>query len=119
MEHEMSAEEILAKETTFPLSKIGEALKIAYMSGAASACAYFELGGYDPEDRDGSFDAILAASRSYSEKEDDQDAKVLRMMFTYIDCQEAIAEEKDEKQRQQIRDEFAAKGWLPKDGSIS
>ena len=119
MEHDTDAEGILAEEVTFPFAKIGEALSMAYMAGAASACAFCELGGHDPEDRDGSFDAILHASRVYSEQENDQDAIVLRMMFTYIDCQDAIAEEKDEADRQKIRDEFAAKGWLPKNGSTS
>ena len=118
MEHEMSAEEILATEKTFPLSKIGEALRIAYASGAAAACALFEMGGYDPEDRDGSFDVLVQASKRYSEQEDDQDAMVLRMMFAYMDCEDAIAKEKEQAERQKIRDEFASKGWGPPDSSL-
>ena len=112
-----SIKKLMEKEVTLSHAKLGEALSLAYMQGAASALAVCELEACDIDDRESFIAAVLRASKLFSESEESEDTRVLRVMFAFLDFQEAIAEAKDKAERQQIRDEFKAKAWLP-DGKI-
>ena len=112
MANDTNIEKFMAKELTLSGEKFGEGLALAYMSGAACACALFELGKFDAEDRDAFIDTVFRTSKSYSESEDSQETRVLRMMFAYLDHMEAQAEENNEAERRQFRAEFTEKGWV-------